>query len=120
MRGTQDAQRGVDEGEVDEVVAVGGQALQALEPAELVRGAGAGGGPELADLGVEAREAVARARDDLEELGQGQEEVEDLREKEEDERLGEVAVDAQHRKSHAREVAEGVPNKGPGRVEVVL
>lgn len=120
LGGPQQPQHGVDKREVDEVVGVRVQALQALEPAVLVGRAGADGGQELAELGVEARQAVARAWDELEELGQGEEEIEHLREEEENERLGEVPVDAQHRESHAREVAVRVPDERLGRIKVVL
>ena len=50
-------------------------------------------------------------RDDPEELGDGVEEVEDLRDEEEQQGLAEVPEDANHSKRHARKVAVRVPHK---------
>lgn len=54
-----------------------------------------------AGAGVEFREAVARAGDEAEDLGARVEEVEELRDEEQAERLGEVAEDADDGEYHA-------------------
>ncbi len=55
---------------------------------------------------------MTRTRDEAEELGARQHEVEDLRKEEEEERFGEVRLDAHDRERHARHVAERVPREG--------
>ena len=77
------------------------------------------GGFEEAGAGVEAREAVARTRDEAEELRGGVGEVEELGDEEEQQGLGEVAEDANDGEDHAREVAVGVADEDPGGVAVV-
>ena len=59
---------------------------------------------------------MPRARDELEELRHGVDEIGDLRQKEEQQGLGEVAVNAHHGKRHARKVTKRVPNEDLRRV----
>ena len=63
---------------------------------------------------------MTRAGDEAEELGAGEEEIEDLGEKEEEERLGEVAEDADNGKGHTTKVAERVAHECLGRVPVPI
>lgn len=60
---------------------------------------------------VVARQAVARAGDEVKELGRGVDEVEDLRQQEEHEGFAEVALDADDDEDHAREVAVRVADE---------
>lgn len=80
-----------------------------------------GGDGRLHETGarVEAREAVARARDKTKELGRRVSRVGDLRNEEEAEGLGEVAEDADGGEDHAGEVAVGVADEDAGRVAVM-
>lgn len=59
---------------------------------------------------------MAGAGPPLHDLGQGVEEVEDLRHQEQEQRLGKVAQDAGNCQRHARKVAKRVPNKDSRRV----
>lgn len=54
---------------------------------------------------------MSGTRNEAEELRDGIQEVEDLRDEEEEDGLAEVAEDAYDGKGHAGEVAEGVPHK---------
>jgi len=69
--------------------------------------------------GVEARQAMARARHDGEDLGSGVDGIEDLREEEQPQGLAEVAEDAVNGEHHAGKVAVRVSNKHLGRVPIV-
>lgn len=62
---------------------------------------------------------MARAGHEVEQLRAGQEEVEDLRDEQQHERLAEMAQDSDDGEHHAREVAVCVPNKHTRRVLVV-
>lgn len=84
-----------------------------------IGGPGGDGGLEEAGAGVELWEAVARAGDEAEDLGARVEEVEELGDEQEAERLGEVAEDADDGEDHAGEVAVGVADEDFGRVPVV-
>lgn len=55
---------------------------------------------------------MARAIHETEELGAAEDEVEDLRDEEEEEGFGKVGEDGDAGEGHAREVAEGVPWEG--------
>ena len=85
-----------------------------------VGGPGGDGGLEEAGAGVEAREAVARAGDETEDLGYRVEKVENLRNEEEAEGLGEVAENRYDGEDHAREVAVGVTNEDSSGEPVVV
>lgn len=76
-------------------------------------------GLQQAGAGVEVGQSVPRARHQLEELRDAVEEVEDLRNQEEHERLGEVAEDANGGEHHPREVAVRVAHEDARRVPVV-
>lgn len=76
-------------------------------------------GLEVVLAGVVAGQAVARARDQVEELGRRVDEVEDLRQQEQHEGLAEVALDADDHEDHAREVAVRVADENVRRVLVV-
>lgn len=76
-------------------------------------------GLEQAGAGVEVRQAVARTRDQAEELGDRVAKVEDLRDHEEQEGLGEVAEDGHDDEDHACKVAVRIANEDTGRVLVV-
>ena len=80
---------------------------------------GGDGGLEQPRAGVEPGQAVARAGDDVEELGRRVEEVGDLGDQQQHEGLAKVAQDADDDEDHAREVAEGVADEDAGRVLVV-
>ena len=77
------------------------------------------GGFEQAGARVESGETVARTGDQAEELRGGVDEVEDLRDEEEEERFGEVAEDADDGEDHAGEVAVGVSDEDARGVPVV-
>lgn len=62
---------------------------------------------------------MARAGDDVEELGSRVDKVEDLGQEQEDERLAEMTLDADHDEDHAGKVAVGVSDKDVGGVFVV-
>lgn len=76
-------------------------------------------GLEQAGARVEVRQAVARARDQAEELGHRVAEVEDLRDHEEQEGLGEVAENGYDDEDHACKVAVRIAYEDAGRVLVV-
>lgn len=76
-------------------------------------------GLQQAGAGVEVGQPVPRARHQLEELRDAVEEVEDLRDQEEHERLGEVTEDANGGEHHPREVAVRVADEDARRVPVV-
>lgn len=80
---------------------------------------GRDGGLEEAGAGVELGQTVARAGDEAEDLWARVEEVEELGDEEEAERLGEVAEDADDGEDHAGEVAVSVADEDFGRVPVV-
>ena len=82
-------------------------------------GPGRDRGLEEAGAGVEARHAVSRAGHEAEDLGRRVGKVEELRDEQEAERLGEVAEDADDGKDHAGEVAVGVADEDAGGVPVV-
>lgn len=82
-------------------------------------GPGRDRGLEEAGAGVEAGHAVARAGDETKDLGHRVGKVEELRDEEETECLGEVAEDADDGKDHAGEVAVGVTNEDASGVPVV-
>ena len=65
------------------------------------------------------RQAVARAGDQAEELGHAVEEVEDLRDQQQDQGLGEVAKDGDHDEDHASKVAVRIAHKHACRVFVL-
>lgn len=69
--------------------------------------------------GIVPGQSVARAGDDVEQLGRRVDKVEDLGQQEEDERLAKVALDADDDKDHAGKVAVGVADKDVGGVLVV-
>ena len=62
---------------------------------------------------------MPRARDEVEQLRGGVEEVGDLGDQEEEERFAEVAEDTNDGKDHACKVAVSVPNEDFGGVPVV-
>lgn len=74
---------------------------------------------EQSRAGVEAREAVARTRDEEEDLWGRVDEVEDLGDEEQEKGLGEVAKDADDCEDHSGEVAVRVPYEDAGRVPIV-
>lgn len=109
-------------------------ALDDLEQAQLLQQADGGGdGPRGLPLGrpgrdrgleqagprVEPGQAVARAGDDVEQLGRRVKEVGDLRDQQQHEGLAEVAQDADDDEDHAGEVAVRVPDEDARRVLVV-
>lgn len=59
---------------------------------------------------------MARTGNEVEELGNGVEKVEDLREEEEQECLAVMAEDAHHRERHSGEVAECVAHEHVRRI----
>lgn len=75
---------------------------------------------EEARPGVEARQTMARARDDAEQLRRAVEEVDDLRDEQEQQRLGEVAKDGYDGEDHAGEVTVGVADEDAGWVPIVV
>jgi len=77
------------------------------------------GGLEQTGAGVEAREAMAGAGDEAEDLGRRVDEVEDLGEQHQHQRLAEVAQDAHDDEDHAGEVAVRVAHEDARRVPVV-
>jgi hypothetical protein len=110
----------VDERQVDKVVAVGREPEEALGPPVLFARARAKGGEQSVKRGVHTRESVSGTGHDFEELGEREEEIGDLRKKEEAEGLGEVAMDADHGEGHAGKIAKGVTHEGPCGIEVVV
>lgn len=62
---------------------------------------------------------VTRTRNDVEELRQGVEEVEHLRDEKKQHCFAEVPQDPHHSEGHAGKVAEGVPNKHARRVPAI-
>ena len=65
------------------------------------------------------RQSVAWARDEPEELRNAVDKVEDLGNQEEDQRLGEVAEDADDNEDHASEITVGISHENSCRVPVV-
>jgi len=62
-------------------------------------------------LAVVLGQPVTRTWHKVEQLRRGVQEIQDLRQEEEQQRLAEVAQDSNHGESHAGKVAVGVPNK---------
>lgn len=75
---------------------------------------------ELVGGSVVVGEAVVRARDDADELRDREDKVDELWDKEEEQRLGEVAEDARDRERHAGKVCVRVANKYCRREPVVV
>ena len=75
---------------------------------------------QFVGLLVESRQPVPRAEDNANDLGQTEQEVDELGHKEQHHGLAKVAQDADHRESHACAVAEGVAHKHFGGEPVVL
>ena len=75
---------------------------------------------ELVVLIFEVRQTVSWAPDDPEQLGERENEVEDLRNEEEKHRLAKVPKNANNCKSHPGEVAVRVPDEYFGGKRVVL
>ena len=100
--------------------------------AELALGHGSEDGEEEVEDGVVVRrdelalpvivlgDAVARAGDEVEELREAVQEVEDLGDEEEEERLAEMAQYGYHSKTHSRKIGERVPHKHARRKPVVI
>lgn len=76
-------------------------------------------GLHQAGAGIEARESVARTRNQAEELRRGVDEVEDLGDEQQEQGFAEVSEDANDGKYHAREIAVGVAHEDAGGIPVV-